>query len=321
MSVVAELARARACVAHRVVGRTLDGRPLDMLVFGGGPAPALARRAPAPRREHGRVARRGLRAPARRRRRPQGARAARARDRARDPEHEPGRLGARLPAHERGRREPQPRVGGASTRGLRGADARRVARGGEWRGARGGLPARISQIGPPRCTSREGAPPPPSRCSAWCASSPSAGCLLPATSTCTATRSSRQNFISGAEGVPRWDESMAALQDAFLEHFKRASPTSRSASATRSTSRAAANLSVCSNAIAEKFGCLGVTLEQPFKDSTFHTPEPVAGWSAPARCGSGRGRVGAPRRGPYTDRAQQGAGGEAGLAKTRALTP
>ena len=38
MSVVAELARARACGAHRVVGRSLDGRPLDMLVFGDGPA-------------------------------------------------------------------------------------------------------------------------------------------------------------------------------------------------------------------------------------------------------------------------------------------
>ena len=49
--------------------------------------------------------------------------AARARDRARDPEHEPGRLGARLPAHERGRREPQPRVGGRRLPGLRRADA------------------------------------------------------------------------------------------------------------------------------------------------------------------------------------------------------
>ena len=38
MSVVAELARAPACVAHRVIGRSLDGRPLDMLVFGDGPA-------------------------------------------------------------------------------------------------------------------------------------------------------------------------------------------------------------------------------------------------------------------------------------------
>ena len=41
------------------------------------------------------------------------------------------------------------------------------------------------------------------------------------------------------------------------------------------------NLSVCTNAIATRYGCLAVTLEQPFKDTTFHTPEPKHGWSAP----------------------------------------
>ena len=39
---------------------------------------------------------------------------------------------------------------------------------------------------------------------------------------------------------------------------------------------------MCTNYIAETFGCLAMTLEQPFKDSAV-TPDPVNGWS-PQRC-------------------------------------
>ena len=74
---------------------------------------------------------------------------------------------------------------------------------------------------------------------------------------------------------------MAELQDAFLEHFKRASPDFQVGVGYEIDEPGQANLSVCSNAIAEKFGCLGVTLEQPFKDCA-SAPEPVRGWS-PAR--------------------------------------
>ncbi|KAK7238586.1 hypothetical protein SO694_00020117 [Aureococcus anophagefferens] len=55
-----------------------------------------------------------------------------------------------------------------------------------------------------------------------------------------------------------------------------------------------ANLSVCTNAIATRYGCLAVTLEQPFKDSTFHTPEPVCGWSGPRALKLGAALVHAP---------------------------
>ena len=39
---------------------------------------------------------------------------------------------------------------------------------------------------------------------------------------------------------------------------------------------------MCSNWVAEEFGCLAMTLEQPFKD-TVDTPDLVHGWS-PERC-------------------------------------
>ena len=40
----------------------------------------------------------------------------------------------------------------------------------------------------------------------------------------------------------------------------------------------AANLGIASNAVAEKFDCLGFTLEQPFKD-TVDDPDVEQGWS------------------------------------------
>jgi len=40
-----------------------------------------------------------------------------------------------------------------------------------------------------------------------------------------------------------------------------------------------ANLSVCADQIAHRFGCLAVTLEQPFKDTTYNTPMANCGWS------------------------------------------
>ena len=39
-----------------------------------------------------------------------------------------------------------------------------------------------------------------------------------------------------------------------------------------------ANLGMCSNYIAETFGCLAMTLEMPFKD-TIDTPHALQGWS------------------------------------------
>ena len=43
-----------------------------------------------------------------------------------------------------------------------------------------------------------------------------------------------------------------------------------------------ANLSICSNQVAHRFDCLGVTLEQPFKDC-LTMPDPPLGWT-PQRC-------------------------------------
>ena len=79
---------------------------------------------------------------------------------------------------------------------------------------------------------------------------------------------------------------MSAHYEGFCQHFCKATPDFQHAPGVEGrgyepTPPGEANLSVCTNAIATRYGCLAVTLEQPFKDSTFHTPEPVCGWSGP----------------------------------------
>ncbi len=90
------------------------------------------------------------------------------------------------------------------------------------------------------------------------------------------------NFIAGTEGVESWTEArdqqligfkrtVASLNPDFqVEHgYPRNKPNS-------------ANLSFCSNSVAQTYGCPAYTLEMPFKD-TANRPMPELGWS-PERC-------------------------------------
>ena len=94
------------------------------------------------------------------------------------------------------------------------------------------------------------------------------------------------NFTAGPEGCPCYDDAMAHHYEHFCQNFVKASPDFQHAPGVEgrgyeSPAPGEANLSVCTNAIATRYGCLAVTLEQPFKDTTFHTPEPNHGWSGP----------------------------------------
>ena len=91
------------------------------------------------------------------------------------------------------------------------------------------------------------------------------------------------NFIAGAEGIPRWNDAMAADLAAFKHAYVQSTggvfqtkygyPISQPGTA---------NLNICTNALAEEFGCLAMTLEMPFKDDANH-PDGMRGWS-PAAC-------------------------------------
>jgi murein tripeptide amidase MpaA len=90
------------------------------------------------------------------------------------------------------------------------------------------------------------------------------------------------NFISGAEGIPGWTARMASLEGDFCEAYERANPDFQRVHGYPPTAPGAANMTICSNQIAQRFDCLSMTLEMPFKDND-NAPDPEHGWS-PGRC-------------------------------------
>jgi murein tripeptide amidase MpaA len=89
------------------------------------------------------------------------------------------------------------------------------------------------------------------------------------------------NFISGAEGTPSWSDATAKRQQRYVDALLAASPDFQTTHGYPVPDPGDANMTMAGNWVAEAFGCLSMTLEQPFKD-TADTPHPM-GWS-PERC-------------------------------------
>ena len=90
------------------------------------------------------------------------------------------------------------------------------------------------------------------------------------------------NFIAGAEGVRHWGPRMKGLQGAFLAAYERANSDIQKQYSYDPDDANGAKLSICSNQIADRFDCLAVTLEMPYKDCSTN-PDPTRGWST-GRC-------------------------------------
>ena len=90
------------------------------------------------------------------------------------------------------------------------------------------------------------------------------------------------NFISGTEGIPNYTERLASLQEKFKQAYMVANPDFQVTYGYDLDKPGTANMTMCTNQIAQRFDCLAATLEQPFKD-TVDTPDPIYGWS-PRRC-------------------------------------
>lgn len=87
------------------------------------------------------------------------------------------------------------------------------------------------------------------------------------------------NFVAGSEGIPSFSAELNALEDKFKNHWIAVSPDFQDEVNYGTTGPVAANMTVCSNAITEKFGCLSFTVELPFKDND-NLADPIYGWSA-----------------------------------------
>ncbi|MEE4348894.1 MAG: M14-type cytosolic carboxypeptidase [Pacificimonas sp.] len=90
------------------------------------------------------------------------------------------------------------------------------------------------------------------------------------------------NFIAGAEGIPGWHDGHQRLLDGWKAALLARSPDFQVEEGYPIDAPGKANLSVCTNQIAERYGCLAMTLEMPFKDAKV-TPDTERGWS-PMRC-------------------------------------
>ena len=89
------------------------------------------------------------------------------------------------------------------------------------------------------------------------------------------------NFIAGFEGVPGVTSQQLDLLERYKSALCRHNPEFQTRIGYPVTPPGKANLTMSTNQLAHRFGCVSATLEMPFKDSA-DLPDPAVGWS-PAR--------------------------------------
>ncbi|MCW3796274.1 M14-type cytosolic carboxypeptidase [Sphingomonas sp. BN140010] len=87
------------------------------------------------------------------------------------------------------------------------------------------------------------------------------------------------NFLAGFEGIPSLTERQSLLFARYSELLEQLCPDFQTAQGYEIPAPGEANMSMSTTQLAERYGCLSMTLEMPFKDN-FDLPDPVYGWSA-----------------------------------------
>ncbi|MEQ7874194.1 M14-type cytosolic carboxypeptidase [Sphingomonas sp. ASV193] len=86
------------------------------------------------------------------------------------------------------------------------------------------------------------------------------------------------NFLAGFEGIPSLTERQSRLFDLFSKTLEKVSPDFQTRQGYELAAPGQANMSMSTTQLAERYGCVSMTLEMPFKDN-FDLPDPVYGWS------------------------------------------
>jgi murein tripeptide amidase MpaA len=86
------------------------------------------------------------------------------------------------------------------------------------------------------------------------------------------------NFLAGFEGIPSITERQSRLFHLFSETLERVSPDFQTRKGYEVARPGEANMSMSTTQLAERYGCVSMTLEMPFKDN-FDLPDDVYGWS------------------------------------------
>ncbi len=95
------------------------------------------------------------------------------------------------------------------------------------------------------------------------------------------------NFIAGFEGIPTITDRQLGLLADYKRVLARISPDFQTRVGYPPSAPGKANLTMSTNQLANRFGCLAMTLEMPFKD-TAENPDAVAGWSPERSMALGR---------------------------------
>ncbi|MBL4766185.1 MAG: hypothetical protein JKY94_00425 [Rhodobacteraceae bacterium] len=90
------------------------------------------------------------------------------------------------------------------------------------------------------------------------------------------------NFIAAADGVDKFDDVHAKRLVKFLQAYKDATPEFQTKHGYAVDAPGTADLTMCTNYVAQAHNCLAMTLEMPFKDNA-DLPDAHAGWST-KRC-------------------------------------
>jgi len=86
------------------------------------------------------------------------------------------------------------------------------------------------------------------------------------------------NFIAASEGIPGYDEYLEEMERLFIDNWMEISPDFQDKHKYPLDKFGEANMTLCSNAMADRFNCLAFTIEMPFKDNA-DLPDKVYGWS------------------------------------------
>jgi murein tripeptide amidase MpaA len=86
------------------------------------------------------------------------------------------------------------------------------------------------------------------------------------------------NFLAGFEGIPSLTDRQQKLFELFGETLERLSPDFQREQGYEIPAAGEANMSMSTTQLAERYGCVSMTLEMPFKDN-FDLPDEVYGWS------------------------------------------
>ena len=86
------------------------------------------------------------------------------------------------------------------------------------------------------------------------------------------------NFLAGFEGIPSLTERQSRLFKHFSDTLATVSPDFQTRKGYALAAPGTANMTMSTTQLAERFGCVSMTLEMPFKDND-DLPDPVYGWS------------------------------------------